>query len=395
MMTPDEFTTPAPDNASFSRDQSCEQGNEGRRLADPSSTRGALLPVPATSRWAEQWPRRADEPRHEAQDSVISAQWIELPSSPSPRLLITSVTPLDGNGPVLQELEDVEEAADEGRRLADFDLLSRPVAPAPSSGHQQRRGRKPPQQADEQRRGSGNKPRHRSSDEDRQRRGGSGNKPPRSNGKVRGRGQQAAPQRQQQAAPQRQQQAAPQRQQQAAPQRQQQAVNQALWPADPFSMPTAPWPAVPTSGWQGKQTWRDDEQQREMRERRAALRRQEADLQSHLQRLEAQESAIAAQWAALPSSPSPLKRLLIALVVVSGVVVLFHWFPLLLVLVIVVGLAMAKAAHRSAQYSRHHTVWLQQERERLESRRRGIIAEQAVIRQHLTALQSELHQPLP
>jgi hypothetical protein len=213
MMTPDEFTTPAPDNAD------CflllPRGQE-EELADPSSTRGALLPVPATSRWAEQWPRRADEPRHEAQDSVISAQWIELPSSPSPRLLITSVTPLDGNGSLEQEQVD----EDDEIRLAD-----------PSSSGQR------------QRRGSGNKPRHRSSDEDRQRRGGSGNKPPRWNGKprsqVRGRGQQA--------------------------------VNQASWPADPFSMPTAPMSVPPTSGWQGKQTWRDDEQRREMRERRAAF----------------------------------------------------------------------------------------------------------------------------
>lgn len=235
----------------------------------------------------EQWPRRADEPRHEAQDNVI---------------------------------------IDEEIRLAD--PFCPPNAP---SGHQQRCG---------------------------------SNKPSR---------------------------------QQAAPQRQQQAVKQASWPADPFSLPTAPLSSAPaTAGWQGKQTWRDDDQRREMRERRAALRRQEADLQSHLQRLEAQECALAAHLAALPSSPSPLRRILIALVlialVVSGIVVLLHWFPLLLVLVIfVVGLA-AKAARRAAPVSRQHTVWLRQERNRLESRRRGIIAEQCVIRQHLTALQSELHQ---
>jgi|GEM_PF-3252523 hypothetical protein len=215
MMTPDEFTTPAPDNASFSLDQSCEQGNERRRLADPSGTRGALLPVPATSRWAEQWPRRADEPRQEAQDSVISAQWIELPFPSSPQRPIF-LPPVIESDPLEQEQVD----EDDEIRLAD-----------PSSSGQR------------QRRGSGNKPRHRSSDEDRQRRGGSGNKPPRWNGKprsqVRGRGQQP--------------------------------VNQASWPADPFSMPTAPMSVPPTSGWQGKQTWRDDEQRREMRERRAAF----------------------------------------------------------------------------------------------------------------------------
>jgi len=161
MMTPDEFTTPAPDNASFSLDQSCEQGNERRRLADPSGTRGALLPVPATSRWAEQWPRRADEPRQEAQDSVISAQWIELPFPSSPQRPIF-LPPVIESDPLEQEQVD----EDDEIRLAD-----------PSSSGQR------------QRRGSGNKPRHRSSDEDRQQRGGSGNKPPRSNGKVRGRGQ--------------------------------------------------------------------------------------------------------------------------------------------------------------------------------------------------------------
>src|SRR5579875_361268 len=364
-MTPDEFTTPTPDNADCFLLLPRRQEEE---RADPSGTSGVLLPAPAaaTPRWCEQWPRRADEQPREAQDNVISAQWIELPFPSSPQRPIF-LPPVIESDPLEQEQVD----EDEGRWLADLDLCSKPVAPAPSSGHQPRRGRKPHWQADEQRRGSGNKAPHRSSDEDRQRRGGSGNNPPRSNGKVRGRGQQAVPQRRQQ------------------------AVNQASWPADPFSMPTAPMFTVPTSGWQGKQTWRDDEQRREMRERRAALRRQEADLQSHLQRLEAQESAIAAQWAALPSPPSHLKRLLIALVVVSGIVLLLHWFPLLLVLLIVVGLVMAKADGRSARFSRHHTVWLQQERERLESRRRGILAEQAVIRQHLTALQSELHQPLP
>jgi hypothetical protein len=368
MTTPDEFNT-HPDNASFSPDhRRCAPNSPGTWPVDPSSTKGALLPVSATSGW----PHRADEPRREAHDlDVISAQWTELPPSPSPlrRLFIALVDAnlFERNSLFEQKHVEVE---DEQRRLAD--PFSPPSA-APSSRQRQPRGKKERgrgqpmaqkrQQGDKgiwladpssgQRQPRGTNPRRRAG-EPRQRRG-----------------------------------------QPMAQKRRQQRGNEATWPTDPCRMPTAPLFTAPTSGWQGKQDWRDDEQRREMRARRAALRRQEADLQSHLQRLEAQESALAAQWAALPSPSSPVKRLFIALLVVSGLVVLLHWFPLLLVLVIVAGLAMAKAAHRSARFSRQHTVWLQQERARLESRRRGIVAEQAVIRQHLAALQSELHQPLP
>lgn len=134
------------------------------------------------------------------------------------------------------------------------------------------------------------------------------------------------------------------------------------------------------------------EQEHTQRLRQDALRREEVRLEQQLRRLDAEEAAISAQWAALPLPPSPLMRILIALVILGSLVALVLSYPILLVPLIVVLLTMAKARRRHRWGSRQRHVWARQERDRLESRWNGIVTERAVIGQQLTSIKSELSQ---
>lgn len=137
---------------------------------------------------------------------------------------------------------------------------------------------------------------------------------------------------------------------------------------------------------------RPREQEYAQRLRQDALRREEVRLEQQLRRLDAEEAAISAQWAALPLPPSPLMRILIALMVLGGIVALVLYYPIVLVPLIVVLLTLAKARWRHRWESRQRNVWARQERDRLESRWRGIVTERAVVGQQLASIKSELSQ---
>ncbi|SRR5579883_1241120 len=162
------------------------------------------------------------------------------------------------------------------------------------------------------------------------------------------------------------------------------------WPASAGNRRPVPLPVPTPPTGAGKRHGCDYEHRRQARERQAALRRQQEALQHQLWRLDAQEAAISAQWAALPQPPSPLMRIVVALAVLGSLVALLHFFPLLLVPLIVVLLIMAKARRYQPPRARSRHGWAKQERERLESRWHGIAAERAVLRQQLASIQSEL-----
>jgi hypothetical protein len=140
-----------------------------------------------------------------------------------------------------------------------------------------------------------------------------------------------------------------------------------------------------------ERAWQREQEYAE-RLRQDAFRREEVRLEQQLRRLDAEEAAISAQWAALPLPPSPLMRILIALVVLGSIIALVLSYPILLVALIVVLLTMAKARRRHRWISRQRHVWARQERDRLESRWSGIVTERAVIEQQLASIKSELSQ---
>lgn len=135
---------------------------------------------------------------------------------------------------------------------------------------------------------------------------------------------------------------------------------------------------------------RQREQERDARLHWRNLQREVFQLQQQLRRLDAEESVISAQLAALPQPASPITRLILACVVVAAILAALAFYPILLVPLIVVLLIVAKAGRHARVLARQRRAWAEQERFRLESRWSGIVAERAAMQAQLKAIQAQL-----
>lgn len=175
----------------------------------------------------------------------------------------------------------------------------------------------------------------------------------------------------------------------------------ASWPTlpDPATGPL-PLPAPTRRGYgnTGQRDWqreRDEqeeerERQRDVRQRQRERQREADQIAQHLRRLDAEEAAISAQMAALPSS-SPITRLVVALAILAAIIGLGTFYPVFLVPLIVVLLIAVRAGRHSRGLARQRRAWANQERIRLQGRWNALVAERGALVAQLTALQSQPH----